>query len=86
MYPGNMTFYKYHGRQRQQDANLLFERDVVFSTYATLASEPDRGIGVLNSVEWFRIVLDEGGKTRSVPCFPDISPPPSADFRDDIHL
>ncbi|KAK7715571.1 hypothetical protein SLS63_011476 [Diaporthe eres] len=59
MYPGNMTFYKYHGRQRQQDANLLFERDVVFSTYATLASEPDRGIGILNSVEWFRIVLDE---------------------------
>lgn len=62
MYPGNMTFYKYHGRQRQQDAKLLFERDVVFSTYATLANEPDQGIGILNSVEWFRIVLDEGEK------------------------
>jgi SNF2 family DNA or RNA helicase len=55
-----MKFHKYHGRQRQQDADLLFERDVVFSTYATLASEPDRGMGILNSVEWFRIVLDEG--------------------------
>lgn len=64
MYPGSMTFYKYHGRQRQQDANLLFERDVVFSTYATLASEPDRGIGILSSVEWFRIVLDEGEKNH----------------------
>lgn len=65
IYPGNMTFYKYHGRQRQQDANLVFERDVVFSTYATLASEPSRGIGILNSVEWFRIVLDEGEPTPS---------------------
>lgn len=55
-----MTVYKYHGRQRQQDANLLFEWDVVFSTYATLTSEPDTDIGILDSVEWFRIVLDEG--------------------------
>lgn len=75
-----MTFYKYHGRQRQQEANLLFERDVVFSTYATLASEPDRGIGVLNSVEWFRIVLDEGGQHRIIPCFSGIFPPSSTDF------
>ncbi|KAG8156420.1 hypothetical protein KVR01_013761 [Diaporthe batatas] len=65
IYPGHMTFYKYHGRQRQQDANLLFERDVVFSTYATLASEPDRGLGILNSVEWFRIVLDEAHEIRN---------------------
>lgn len=74
-----MTFYKYHGRQRQQDANLLFERDVVFSTYATLASEPDRGIGILNSVEWFRIVLDEG-EQHQIPRLSSMFQPSRAEY------
>ncbi|KAK2605749.1 hypothetical protein N8I77_008564 [Diaporthe amygdali] len=65
VYPGGLTFYKYHGPQRQQEANLLFEKDLIFSTYATLASEPDRGICILDSVEWFRIILDEAHDIRN---------------------
>ena len=39
---------------------LNFEKDIVFTTFATVASELMRGDSPLAKIHWFRIVLDEG--------------------------
>ncbi|KAK3936464.1 SNF2 family N-terminal domain-containing protein [Diplogelasinospora grovesii] len=64
-YPGALTFHKHHGQGRQHDEQKLLERTIVFTTYATVATELCRGRSMLGRVHWFRIVLDEG-KTHDV--------------------
>jgi SWI/SNF-related matrix-associated actin-dependent regulator of chromatin subfamily A3 len=59
-YPGVLSFHSHIGQGRQKETRLLFDRDIVFSTYATVATEYSRGESPLSAVNWFRIVLDEG--------------------------
>jgi SNF2 family DNA or RNA helicase len=64
----SLRFSIYHGSQRQKrDAALLSSFDVVLTTYETIRAEhvqadsPSKdGQGVIHSVIWHRVVLDEG--------------------------
>lgn len=63
---GTLKYLIYHGDRRKDSAHLG-TYDLVLTTYGTLSAELKRGgrkstgnTGVLQSVEWFRVVLDEG--------------------------
>ncbi len=57
----------YHGPQRQKNADVLSSFDVVLTTYDTVRAEhiqledsDEKGQGVIQSIVWHRVVLDEG--------------------------
>jgi SWI/SNF-related matrix-associated actin-dependent regulator of chromatin subfamily A3 len=52
--------HKYHGPKRESDPLKLLDFDVIFTTYTTMAAEFRNCSNVLHSINWFRIVLDEG--------------------------
>ncbi|KAH7680561.1 DNA helicase protein [Dioscorea alata] len=66
---GSLTLYVHYGQSRPKDAKLLAENDVVLTTYGVLGSEfsaeNSEDNGVLYSVRWFRIVLDEAHTIKS---------------------
>lgn len=45
---------------RQLDLESVRSYDIVLSTYGTVAADLARNRGLLNSIHWYRIVLDEG--------------------------
>lgn len=51
---------KYHGHGRTRDPEALARSDIVLTTYKTLATDVASNRSPLHSIEWFRIVLDEG--------------------------
>lgn len=53
-------FHKHIGLDRYSEQRFLRQRAIVFTTYATLATEVRRGASFLSNINWFRIVLDEG--------------------------
>ncbi|KAF6824281.1 DNA repair protein rad5 [Colletotrichum musicola] len=64
-FPGDMTFFKYHGNKRAEDAHERFRSHIVFTTYSTIASEANRRSNILGNISWFRIVLDEAHYIRN---------------------
>ncbi|XP_010031449.2 DNA repair protein RAD5A isoform X2 [Eucalyptus grandis] len=67
--PGSLSVYVHYGQSRPKDAKLLAQSDVVITTYGVLTSEysgENSGeSGVLFSVRWFRVVLDEAHTIKS---------------------
>ncbi|KAI3420505.1 uncharacterized protein J3R85_012718 [Psidium guajava] len=67
--PRSLSVYVHYGQSRPKDAKLLAQSDVVVTTYGVLASEysgENSGeSGVLFSVRWFRVVLDEAHTIKS---------------------
>lgn len=59
-YPHKITFHKHLGAERHAETHFLFEKDVVFTTYATALEDTKRSPSPLSRIHWFRIVLDEG--------------------------
>jgi len=57
---GTLKLCKFHGQSRLTDPVEFLDYDIVLITYATVASEFSKGNSVLHSVNWFRIVLNEG--------------------------
>ena len=55
-----MNIHVYHGRSREIDPKSLADWDLVLTTYHTVAAEAIQSPAPLNSITWFRIVLDEG--------------------------
>lgn len=51
----------YHGIGTSAGSNLLENSDIVLTTYETACLDYFRG-GVLRTIHWFRVVLDEGNK------------------------
>lgn len=51
---------KYHGQNRRCSLEDLRDADLVITTYHTLASDYSNAKGLLDKVEWYRLVLDEG--------------------------
>jgi len=66
LHPGTITFYRYHGSGRKIPLPQLLQFDVVITTYATIAAEFCRGQSILDRVEWYRLVLDEGSITTRI--------------------
>lgn len=64
-YPHKVTFHKHLGTDRHAEKDLLFKKDVVFTTYATAFEDTKKNPSPLSEIHWFRIVLDEG-RTCSV--------------------
>lgn len=63
-----MRVYQYHGSNRMQDLDKLSRYDIVLTTYNIAASEFSdkvRKKAALNSINWFRIVLDEAHSIRT---------------------
>ncbi|KAG7407425.1 DNA repair protein RAD5A [Fusarium oxysporum f. sp. rapae] len=54
----------FHGDARPKKRELLLGYDLVLTTYHTLEKD-DRGKGILNSIKWSRIVLDEAHQIRN---------------------
>ncbi|KAI0098178.1 SNF2 family N-terminal domain-containing protein [Nemania sp. FL0031] len=64
-HPGTLPFHKHLGPQRHNETQLLYERSIVLTTYATVAAESRRDDNTLAKVHWFRIVLDEAHDIRN---------------------
>ncbi|KAK4207840.1 SNF2 family N-terminal domain-containing protein [Rhypophila decipiens] len=66
-WPGDISFFKYHGPSRADDMNLLMSSDIVLTTYGTVLAELRGGTenSPLSSLSWFRIVLDEAHTIRN---------------------
>jgi SWI/SNF-related matrix-associated actin-dependent regulator of chromatin subfamily A3 len=60
VYPGGLKFFKYLGPERHAEHQALFDNDIVFTTYATVAKEKSNAQSPFKRINWFRIVLDEG--------------------------
>ena len=55
----HLDVYLYHGQQTVIDHRGLAKYDVVLTSYETVRSDASRSRN-LQSVFWFRVVLDEG--------------------------
>ena len=55
----------FHG-ERANIPDQICDHDVVLTTYSTLMSDAGlKGRQVLQSISWFRVVLDEGEAVKS---------------------
>ncbi|CAO2650533.1 Nn.00g018250.m01.CDS01 [Neocucurbitaria sp. VM-36] len=63
--PGALTHHKFHGRDRKIDCLTLLQKDIVFTTYGTVAADYSRKRSLLHQVHWYRIVLDEAHVIRN---------------------
>jgi SNF2 family DNA or RNA helicase len=63
--PGKISSYVYHGNNRTQNAYELTKKDIVITTYGTLAADFSKGpSSILHRLKWFRVVLDEAHTIR----------------------
>ncbi|EXU97904.1 SNF2 family protein [Metarhizium robertsii] len=56
---------RYLGPGRHTETDFLHKRAIVFTTYATLATDFCSGKNALADINWFRIVLDEAHNIRN---------------------
>ncbi|KAF4493232.1 hypothetical protein FAGAP_10650 [Fusarium agapanthi] len=62
--PQTFKTVTFHGDARPKKRELVLGHDLVLTTYHTLEKD-NRGKGILNSIEWSRIVLDEAHEIRN---------------------
>ena len=65
--PSSIKYLLYYGAEREQDVSNLLRNDLVITTYDILKAEhptnskrKSKRSGLLHSVDWRRVVLDEG--------------------------
>ena len=52
--------FKYYGKGRDADIREYLDREIVLTTYHTIAASMNRSNSIIFHIEWFRVVLDEG--------------------------
>ena len=67
--PGTLSYYVYHGTNRNQDMDFLSQFDLIITTYSTVSSEifgrgKKKNSSALAQINFFRIVLDEAHMIR----------------------
>ncbi|KAF5645872.1 uncharacterized protein FTJAE_2302 [Fusarium tjaetaba] len=62
--PQTFKTVTFHGDARPKKRELLLGHDIVLTTYHTLEKD-NRGKGILNSINWSRVVLDEAHQIRN---------------------
>jgi SWI/SNF-related matrix-associated actin-dependent regulator of chromatin subfamily A3 len=60
--------HRYHSSEKCIDVAELLRKDIVLTTYATVAADFCRGRSTLNHIAWYRLVLDEGNYLISNIC------------------
>ncbi|KAH6722788.1 SNF2 family N-terminal domain-containing protein [Leptodontidium sp. MPI-SDFR-AT-0119] len=55
---------KYYGKRRDLDIEEYLDRDIVLTTYHTIAASANRSNNIIFHIEWFRVVLDEAHMIR----------------------
>ena len=56
----SITVGKYYGKGRNVEVKEYLDRDLVFTTYHTIAASKYQTDSTIFRIKWFRIVLDEG--------------------------
>jgi len=49
----------FHGSSRPKSPEGVIDHDLVLTTYATLSAD-SKDLKILQEIEWYRVVLDEG--------------------------
>ncbi|CAM8952988.1 unnamed protein product [Rhodiola kirilowii] len=65
-WPGSLKVSTYHGKSKTRDANLLSQHDIVLTTYNVVCREEESDSGILNKIDWWRVVLDDVHVLKSV--------------------
>jgi len=60
VFRGTLRYIKYHGQDRPKDPSFLARYEIVLTTYGTVVADFNRSHKVLESIEWYRIIADEG--------------------------
>ncbi|KAL9678372.1 hypothetical protein QQ045_016216 [Rhodiola kirilowii] len=58
-WPGSLKVTTYHGKSKTRDPNLLRQHDIVLTTYDIVVREEESDSGILNKIDWWRVVLDD---------------------------
>ncbi|KAK3984615.1 SNF2 family N-terminal domain-containing protein [Cladorrhinum sp. PSN332] len=62
--PDMFNIVTFHGQHRPDNADALVKADLVLTTYQTLVAD-SHGLGLLQQMHWFRVVLDEAHWIRN---------------------
>jgi hypothetical protein len=57
---GALSYFKYHGQDRPNCPAAISQYDIVLTTYGTLAADFCRSRTLLERINWYRMILDEG--------------------------
>jgi SWI/SNF-related matrix-associated actin-dependent regulator of chromatin subfamily A3 len=60
IFRGTLRYCKYHGQDRSKDPSALVQYDVVLTTYGTVVADFSRSRNVLDHINWYRLIVDEG--------------------------
>jgi SWI/SNF-related matrix-associated actin-dependent regulator of chromatin subfamily A3 len=57
--PDTLRICIFHGSSRPKSPEGIIDHDLVLTTYATLSAD-SKDLKILQEIEWYRVVLDEG--------------------------
>ena len=57
--PDTLRICIFHGSSRPKSPEGVIDHDLVLTTYATLSAD-SKDLKILQEIEWYRVVLDEG--------------------------